>query len=57
MIGNISQTDKKKMEDFNRKFEIVKNISYQTEFYGFVLHLPTCPLALAEAQRYLLRRW
>ena len=53
MIGNISETDKKKIEDLIEKFEIEKNISPIRQSSMACVALPTCPLALAEAQRYL----
>ena len=53
MIGNISETDKKKIEDLIEKFEIEKNISPIRQSSMVCVALPTCPLALAEAQRYL----
>ena len=53
MIGNISENDKKKIEDLIEKFEIEKNISPIRQSSMACVALPTCPLALAEAQRYL----
>lgn len=53
MLGNISATGKIAIENLIEKFEIDKKDSILRKNTMACVALPTCPLALAEAQRYL----
>lgn len=53
ILGEISQVNKAAIESLIQKFEIEKQISGIRKSSMACVALPTCPLALAEAQRYL----
>ena len=55
MIGNISENDKKKIEDLIEKFEMEKNISPIRQSSMVCVALPTCPLALARSATLFAR--
>jgi len=53
ILGEISQENKSIIEELIEKFEIEKHDSALRKNSMACVALPTCPLALAEAQRYL----
>jgi sulfite reductase (NADPH) hemoprotein beta-component len=53
ILGEIAEKDKKTIEDLIEKHQINKNDSPLRKNSMACVALPTCPLALAEAQRYL----
>ncbi|MGX7668445.1 NADPH-dependent assimilatory sulfite reductase hemoprotein subunit [Flavobacterium pedocola] len=53
ILGDISASDKAKVENLIAQFEIEKHDSALRKSSMACVALPTCPLALAEAQRYL----
>lgn len=53
ILGEISETNKEAVEALLSKYEIGKNVSNIRKSSMACVAMPTCPLALAEAQRYL----
>lgn len=53
ILGDISETNKFQVEALLTKYEIEKSVSNLRKSSMACVALPTCPLALAEAQRYL----
>jgi sulfite reductase (NADPH) hemoprotein beta-component len=53
ILGEISETDKAKVEALLAQHDIEKQVSALRKNSMACVALPTCPLALAEAQRYL----
>ncbi|WP_338813955.1 NADPH-dependent assimilatory sulfite reductase hemoprotein subunit [Bernardetia sp. Wsw4-3y2] len=53
ILGEISEANKSKVENLIEKFAIEKQDSVLRKNSMACVALPTCPLALAEAQRYL----
>jgi len=53
ILGEVADTDKAKIEALLVKHEIDKHDSALRKNSMACVALPTCPLALAEAQRYL----
>lgn len=53
ILGQISTKNKKKVEQLLKQFAIGENISKLRKNSMACVALPTCPLALAEGQRYL----
>jgi sulfite reductase (NADPH) hemoprotein beta-component len=53
LLGEISDENKTKIEVLIAQFQIENNISALRKSSMACVALPTCPLALAEAQRYL----
>ncbi len=53
ILGEISEANKAKVEALLEKYEIEKNVSNIRKSSMACVAMPTCPLALAEAQRYL----
>lgn len=53
ILGNIAAADQEKVEQLIQQFEIEKNAGAMRRNSMACVALPTCPLALAEAQRYL----
>lgn len=53
ILGEISETDKAKVEALLTEYDIEKKVSALRKNSMACVALPTCPLALAEAQRYL----
>ena len=53
ILGDIKKTDKVIIENLISQFEVEKGISALRKNSMACVALPTCPLALAEAQRYL----
>ena len=53
LLGEIATEDKAKVEELMKKFSIHKDLSELRKNSMACVALPTCPLALAEAQRYL----
>ncbi|MFD2602162.1 NADPH-dependent assimilatory sulfite reductase hemoprotein subunit [Flavobacterium suzhouense] len=53
IIGEVSESDKKVIEKLFLEYQIDLNISALRKNSMACVALPTCPLALAEAQRYL----
>ncbi|NHN27641.1 NADPH-dependent assimilatory sulfite reductase hemoprotein subunit [Flavobacterium jejuense] len=53
ILGEISDLDKTKIETLQKQFEIDVAVSALRKSSMACVALPTCPLALAEAQRYL----
>ncbi|HBK82153.1 MAG TPA: NADPH-dependent assimilatory sulfite reductase hemoprotein subunit [Flavobacterium sp.] len=53
ILGEISESDKAKVQALINKHEIEKQVSALRKSSMACVALPTCPLALAEAQRYL----
>jgi sulfite reductase (NADPH) hemoprotein beta-component len=53
ILGEIAEADKAKVDELLEKYEINKNDSALRKNSMACVALPTCPLALAEAQRYL----
>ncbi len=53
ILGEINKNDKEKVEDLLIQYDIEKEVSALRKNSMACVALPTCPLALAEAQRYL----
>ena len=53
LLGEISTKNKAKVEALLTKYDIEKNVSNIRKSSMACVAMPTCPLALAEAQRYL----
>lgn len=53
ILGNIAVENKEKVQELLRKFEIEDKDSAMRRSSMACVAMPTCPLALAEAQRYL----
>lgn len=53
ILGDISLEDKSKVEQLLNQYQIAQGVSKLRESSMACVALPTCPLALAEAQRYL----
>ena len=53
ILGEISEADKVQVEALLKSHDIEKNVSALRKNSMACVALPTCPLALAEAQRYL----
>jgi sulfite reductase (NADPH) hemoprotein beta-component len=53
IVGNIAPENKRKVEALIEKYEIEKHDSPMRKSSMACVAMPTCPLALAEAQRYL----
>lgn len=53
ILGEVSDDNKAKIEALLEKYEIEKNVSPIRKSSMACVAMPTCPLALAEAQRYL----
>lgn len=53
IVARVNEADKEQIEALAREYDLIRDTSEQRERSMACVALPTCPLAMAEAERYL----